>query len=143
MGTGVRPLECNGDFVSIDWVSVAFQTNPRSPELVTRLFVSFYVLLLSTLAIPQSVTVQTSSPNNEIITTEEQAIVVRQSNLEKAIWNGTLNSPGVKLSLKEVSRSRAADRTLVKYQLYATGFPKHLRYALAEIKISGKFVPSL
>ena len=110
---------------------------------MTRFFVCLYALSLSTLAMAQSVTVQKSAPSDENLTPEAQAAVVRLSNLEKAIWNGTLNSPGVKLSLKEVSRSRATDRTLVKYELYATGFPKNLRYTIAEIKISGKVVQSL
>jgi hypothetical protein len=34
-----------------------------------------------------------------------------------------MNSPGVELSLKEINRSHAEDRTLVTYGLYAFGFP--------------------
>ena len=107
-------------------------------------FVSYMcVLSLSTMVIAQSVTVQKSAPTNEDLTADAQAAVVRLSNLEKAIWNGSLNSSGAKLTLKEVSRSRISDRTLVKYELYATGLPKDPTYTLVEIKISGKVVQNL
>ena len=95
------------------------------------------------MVIAQSVTVQQSKPTNENLTPEAQAAVVRLSNLERAIWTGTMNSPGVELSLKEINRWRIADRTLVKYELYSTGLPKNVTYTLVEIKISGKVVQSL
>lgn len=101
------------------------------------------VLLLSTMVIAQSVTVQQSASTNENLKPEVQAGVVRLSNLERAIWNGSMNSPGVQLSLKEINRWRIADRTLVKYELYATGLPKNVTYTLVEIKISGKVVQSM
>ena len=49
-----------------------------------------------------------------------------------------MNSPGVELLLKEISRSRAADRTLVKYELYAPGFPKNPTYNLVQVQVNGK-----
>ncbi len=101
------------------------------------------LFLASTMVVAQSVTVQQSRPTNENLTPDAQATVVRLSNLEQAIWTGSGNSPGVKLSLKEISRSRATDRTLVKYELYAAGLPSNLTYTLVEIKISGKVVQSL
>ncbi len=101
-------------------------------------FLSFSVMVMA-----QSVTVQKSAPSDENLTSNAQSAVVRLSNLEKAIWKGSLNSPGVEMSLKEVGRSRNVDRTLVKYELYATGFPKNLTYTLLEIKISGQVVQSL
>jgi hypothetical protein len=91
----------------------------------------------------QSVTVQKSAPSNEDLKPDAQAALVRLSNLERAIWKGSMNSPGVELSLKEVGRSRTTDRTLVKYELYATGLPKNLTYTLLEIKVSGKVVQYL
>lgn len=103
----------------------------------------FAILLLPAVFLGQSVTVQKSAPSNQDLTADAQATVVRLSNLEKGIWKGALNSPGVELSLKETSRSRAADRTLVNYELYASGLPKDASYTLVEIKISGKVVQSL
>ena len=103
----------------------------------------FSVLLLSTLTAAQSVTVQKSAPSDQDLTSQAQAAVVRLSNLEKAISTASMNSPGVELSLKEISRWRIVDRTLVKYELYAKGLPKNLTYTLVEIKISGKVVQSL
>ena len=103
----------------------------------------FCVLLLPATFLGQSVTVQKSAPGNQDLPTDAQAAVVRLSSLEKSIWKGTLNSPGVEFSVKEISRSRAADRTLVKYELYASGLPKDATYTLVEIKISGKVVQSI
>ena len=101
------------------------------------------VFLLSTIVVAQSVTVQQSKPTNENLTPEAQDAVVRLSNLEKAIWTRSTNSPGVELSLKEITRWRVTDRTLVKYELYSAGLPKNVTYTLVEIKISGKVVQSL
>jgi hypothetical protein len=89
-------------------------------------------------AVAQSITVQKSAPSNEDLAPDVQAAVARLSKLEKAIWSGSMNSPGVGLSLKEVGRSRTTDRTLVTYELYATGLPKNPTYTLVEIKISGQ-----
>jgi len=55
------------------------------------------------MVIAQSVTVQQSKPTNENLTPEAQAAVVRLSNLERAIWKGSMNSPSVELSLKELN----------------------------------------
>ncbi len=54
-----------------------------------------------------------------------------------------MNSPGVELSLKEIGRSRATDRTLVKYGLYATGFPKNLTYTLLQVQLDGSVIKNL
>lgn len=96
------------------------------------------LFVIAAIAVAQSVTVHKSAPSNEDLTPTAQAVVVRLSKLEKAIWSGSMNSPGVHLSLKEVERSRTTDRTLVTYELYATGLPKNPTYTLFEIKISGK-----
>jgi hypothetical protein len=110
---------------------------------MTRFVSCMCVLWFSAMVMAQSVTVQKSAPSDENLTANAQAAVVRMSNLEKAVWKGSLNSPGAQLSLKEVGRSRATDRTLVKYELYATGLPKNVTYTLIEIKISGQVVQSL
>lgn len=100
-------------------------------------------LLASTLAVTQSVTIQESSPNNQKLTPEQQAAVVRLSNLQRNLGKSSMNSPGVELTLKEVGRSRTSDRTLVKYELYTTGMPRTLTYTMFEVKISGQIVKNL
>jgi hypothetical protein len=89
-----------------------------------RFLGSLGVLVLSAAAFAQSVTVSQSAPNNQNLTPEQQAAVVRLSNLQRNFGKSSMNSPGVALSLKEISRKRAADRTLVTYELYASGLPK-------------------
>ncbi len=54
-----------------------------------------------------------------------------------------MNGPGVQLSLKEVERSKATDRTLIKYRLYAEGLPKDQIYTLFVIQIDGSVVKNL
>lgn len=44
-------------------------------------------------------------------------------------WGERSNSPGAKLTYKEVSRSRVSDRTVVTYNLFASGLPKDQHYA--------------
>lgn len=97
------------------------------------------VLVLSTVALAQSVTVRQSAPTNQNLTPEQQATVVRLSNLQRNFGKSSMNSPGVALSLKEISRSRTTDRTLVTYELYATGLPKDHTFTIFEVKISGHF----
>lgn len=104
-----------------------------------RLLGNLSVLILSTIALAQSVTVRQSAPTNQNLTPEQQATVVRLSNLQRNFGTSSMNSPGVALSLKEISRSRATDRTLVTYQLYATGLPKDHTFTIFEVKISGHF----
>jgi hypothetical protein len=87
-----------------------------------RLAPHLAVLLLSMTAVPQ--TVQKSAPNDQDLTSQQKDMVVRLSNFQKNFGKKEFNSPGVELTLKEISRSRTTDRTLVKYELYATGFPK-------------------
>jgi hypothetical protein len=66
------------------------------------------------------------------------------SNLQKNFSNTkNMNGPGVKLSLKEVERTKTADRTLVMYRLYAEGLPKDKIYTLFQIQIDGSIVKNL
>jgi hypothetical protein len=104
-----------------------------------RFFGNLGVLILSTAALTQSVTVQQSLPTNQNLTPDQQATVVRLSNLQKNFGKISMNSPGVTLSLKEINRTRAADRTLVTYELYSTGLPKDHTFTIFEVKISGQF----
>jgi len=102
-----------------------------------RLALHLVVLLLSMTAVPQ--TVQKSAPTDQDLTSQQKDMVVRLSNFAKNFGKKEFNSPGVELTLKEISRSRTTDRTLVKYELYATGFPKDAVYTIYEVKISGTF----
>jgi hypothetical protein len=104
-----------------------------------QLFGILAFLPLSMLALSQSVTVRQSSPTNQNLTPQQQAAVVRLSKLQKNFGKSSMNSPGVTLSLKEINRRRTTDRTLVTYELYATGMPKDHIFTIFEVKISGQF----
>jgi len=54
-----------------------------------------------------------------------------------------MNSPGVDLFLKEISRWRISDRTLVKYELSAIGMSGDLTYTLFKIQVSGQILKQL
>ena len=69
-------------------------------------------------------------------------MVVKLANLQKN-FGKKMNSPGVDLSLKEISRWRVSDRTLVKYELDATGLPSDLTYTLFRVQISGNVLKQL
>jgi hypothetical protein len=104
-----------------------------------RFFGNLSILILSTTVLAQSVTVRQSAPTNQNLTPEQQAMVVKLSNLQRNFGKSSMNSPGVALSLKEINRRRATDRTLVTYELYATGLPKDHTFTIFEVKISGQF----
>ncbi len=99
---------------------------------------SLPILCLSIMAVAQSVTVHKSLPTSQDLTPEQQASVVKLSNLQRNFGKSSTNSPGVQLSLKEISRSRTTDRTLVKYELFTTGLPKNLTYTLFQVQIDGQ-----
>jgi hypothetical protein len=87
-------------------------------------------------------TVQKSSPSDQDLTADQKEMVVKLANLQKNVGK-TMNSPGVDLSLKEITRWETSDRTLVKYELYATGLPKDLIYSLFKVQISGKVLKQM
>lgn len=98
------------------------------------------ILFLSFSAASQ--TVQKSSPSDQDLTTDQKDMVMKLSNLQKN-FGKKMNSPGVDLSLKEISRWRASDRTFVKYELYTTGLPTSSTYSLLKVQISGKILKQL
>jgi hypothetical protein len=104
-----------------------------------RFFGRLGVLVLSAAALAQSVTVLQSAPTNQKLTPEQQAKVVRLSNLQRNFGKSSMNSPGVEVFLKEIGRRRVTDRTLVTYELYAIGLPKDHTFTIFEVKISGQF----
>src|SRR5690349_10400409 len=90
----------------------------------------------------RSQTIKKSSPSDQDLSADQVAMVTKLANLQKN-FGKKMNSPGVDLSLREISRWRAEDRTLVKYELYATGLPTNLTYALVKIQISGNVIRQL
>jgi len=105
-----------------------------------RLFRPFCLLLLSTISVPQ--TVQKSAPTDQDLTAEQKSRVARLANLEKN-FGKSMNSPGAELFAREVSRSRGTDRTLIKYELRATGMPTDKTYTLLQVQIDGSLVKNL
>jgi hypothetical protein len=57
------------------------------------------------------------------------------ANLQRHLTD--MNSPGVQLSLKEIERKKTSDRTIVEYDLYATGLPGNLTYNLFTVEPDG------
>jgi hypothetical protein len=106
-----------------------------------RHIVAYSLILLFSVFAPAQ-TVQKSSPSDQDLTAEQTAAVVKLANLQKN-FGKKMNSPGVDLSLTEIRRWRAPDRTLVKYELHATGLPKDLTYTLLKVQISGKILKQL
>jgi hypothetical protein len=98
------------------------------------------IFFLSVFGVAQ--TVQKSSPSDQDLTAEQTSMAVKLANLQKN-FGPKMNSPGVDLSLREISRWRASDRTLVKYELYAKGLPNELVYSLLRVQISGKILKQM
>ena len=104
-----------------------------------------HLVLASVLLLPicmDSQTIQKSSPSDQDLSADQAAMVSKLANLQKN-FGKKMNSPGVDLSLREIKRWRAADRTLVKYEVYVTGLPSNVTYALVKIQISGKVIKQL
>ena len=64
----------------------------------------------------------TTHGESQGLTPEQKAKVEQLGKIQKH-FGKKMNSPGVELSLREMTRSRAADRTLVRYRLYGTVVP--------------------
>ena len=106
----------------------------------------FLALFLVTIAVGQADRANEPPPQSarntaQDLTPEQKAKIEQLAKLQKH-FGKDLNSPGVQLSLKEISRSRT-DRTLIKYELYATGFPAESTYTLFQVPIDGSFVKTL
>jgi len=70
------------------------------------------------------------------LTPEQRAKVEQLGKIQKN-FGKRMNSPGVELSLREMTRSQEADRTLVRYRLYGTGLPAKATFALMQVQIDG------
>src|SRR6267154_1664361 len=70
------------------------------------------------------------------LTPEQKARIEQLAKLQKH-FGKDMNSPGVELSLKETSRSRSGDRTLVTYSLYGMGLGSSATYTLIQVQLDG------
>ena len=98
------------------------------------------LLLASVFSAAQDV--HKSAPGNQDLTPEQTQAIVKLANLQKN-FGKSMNSPGVDLTLKEISRSRSSDRTLVKYELYATGLATDVTYTLVQVQLNGSVLKLL
>ncbi len=69
------------------------------------------------------------------LSTDQSAEVEKIVNLQRNLSSGRLNSSGVQLRAKEVSRGRNGDSLVVSYQLFGSGFTAD-RYDLVTIPIT-------
>jgi hypothetical protein len=111
----------------------------RSLLIVVILFLSELLVSQSEQATPQK---QPTDSPAQSLAPEPKAKIEQLAKLQKH-FGKDMNSPGVELSLKEVSRSHSADRTLVTYGLYATGFPPKASFTLYQVQLDGSVVKTL
>ncbi len=107
----------------------------------------FPLLLLVTIAVAQSDRTVQRAPESarntaQDLTAEQRAKIEQLARLQKH-FGKDMSTPGVELSLKEVARSNAGDRTLVKYDLYAVGFPPKTSFTLYQVQLDGSVVKTL
>jgi hypothetical protein len=53
-------------------------------------------------------------------------------------WGEKFNSSGAQLTYKEVQRTTIQGRTVITYNLFATGLPKNMRYELCVLNVGGE-----
>jgi len=58
------------------------------------------------------------------------AVCAAQAAPSRDQWGEQFNSPGAKLTYKETGRTRIPDRTVITYNLFASGLPKDEHYVL-------------
>ncbi|HKS75849.1 MAG TPA: hypothetical protein VJQ82_21735 [Terriglobales bacterium] len=76
------------------------------------------------------------------LTPEQRGRLEKLARLQKN-FGKSMNSPGVDLALKEMSRSHGTDRTLVTYELHATGFPANSIFTLYQVQLDGSIIKNL
>lgn len=91
---------------------------------------------------PPQDTPQPAQNTAQDLTPEQRGKLEKLARLQKN-FGKSMNSPGVDLTLKEVSRSRSADRTLVTYELHATGVPTNSIFTLYQVQIDGSIIKNL
>lgn len=63
---------------------------------------------------------------------------VAQTILTRDQWGEKFNSPGAKLFYKEIQREKIQARTVITYNLFASGLPKDRRYALYILNVGSE-----
>ncbi len=53
-------------------------------------------------------------------------------------WSETFNSPGAKLSYKEIERATIQSKTVITYNLFAAGLPKDKHYVLCILNVGSE-----
>jgi len=53
-------------------------------------------------------------------------------------WGEKFNSPGARLTYKETARARIGDRTVITYNLFASGLPKNQHYILCSLNVGSQ-----
>jgi hypothetical protein len=92
---------------------------------------------------PQNSSPPGTSPNTfQSFPPELKDKIKKLASLQKN-FGEKMNSPGVELSLKEINRSHAEDRTLVTYGLYAFGFPPNTILTLFQVQIDGSIIKNM
>jgi hypothetical protein len=109
--------------------------------LIRHVAFPVFLLIFLAVAVAQSSHNAQTSPAStrgasQDLTPEQKAKVEQLGKIQKN-FGKKMNSPGVELSLKETTRSHAADRTLVRYRLYGTGLPSKTTFALVQVQIDG------
>ena len=56
----------------------------------------------------------------------------------KEDWGERFNSPGTKLTYKEIDRTKMQGRTVITYSLFATGLPKDQHYVLCLLNVGSE-----
>src|SRR5258708_19586596 len=107
----------------------------------------FPLLLLVTIAVAQSDRTVQRAPESarntaQDLTAEQRAKIEQLARLQKH-FGKDMSTPGVELSLKEVARPTAGDRTLAKYNLSAHSFPPNTPFTLYHIHLHRSVVHTL
>lgn len=90
----------------------------------------------------QATTAQTQSRSAvgiDALAPEQRTRIEQLAKLQKH-FGKDLNSSGVDLTLKEIGRSRIDDRSVVQYELYATGFRANSDFTLFQVQMDGSTV---
>jgi hypothetical protein len=99
------------------------------------------VFFLATIVVAQSdgraiQTSQLAGNTAQDLTAEQKVKVDHLAKLQRD-FGKKMNSPGVELSLKETTRSRESDRTLISFGLNATGLPSNTTFSLFQVQMDG------
>jgi hypothetical protein len=72
-----------------------------------------------------------------------QRAQIQQLAASQANWGPKASSPGITLTMKEISRQKAATGTIITYQLVGTGFPPGVRLVLLRWPLNQNVSPTM